>query len=177
MDRFLTVSFLDVYIVYSRLLCPIWPSPGNGWTILIEQSWLKMLRSKIEWVSDESEKMRIWTFHLWVNWFNQGPLSTFEILKLILFGDNELVKLVKHELRLSIQNVALDMQTAGYTSSWICKQLDTQAAGLQNLLKWSRLRSNGASFAFQLLVDQPIKHLQSFSKIWYYWALVKKFKN
>ena len=32
---------------------------------------------KIEWDGYES-KIRTWTFHLWVNLFNQGPLSTLK---------------------------------------------------------------------------------------------------
>ena len=39
-DRFLTVSFVDVYIAYARLLCPIWLFPGSGLTIRADgQGW------------------------------------------------------------------------------------------------------------------------------------------
>lgn len=57
-DRFLTVSFVDVYIAYAKLLCPIWPFPGSGLTIRGGRSGLK---NKIEWVADESGK---WGFGL-----------------------------------------------------------------------------------------------------------------
>ena len=111
------------------------------------------------------KKMRIWTFHLWANWFNQGPLSTFEILKLILFGDNELAKLVKHELGIPLQkfenrqlkwkqlkseenSVAFDciISIIYFWTIWQTHQFEIA------------IENNLETFSIQLLEDQPVKH-------------------